>query len=188
LLKEVIKEVGIRRIIKFYLGQIQVMILKLLLLPPNLRRSLLNMFGAKIGKYSVIHSVTFNNIYRTGFAGFSCGEKCFIGDECFLDLADGITLEDHVTIAARVTLLTHLNVGFKDHPLQEHFPAYSAPVHVGRGSFIGANSVVLAGVKIGRNSLVSAGAVVISDVPDNSVVAGVPAKVIKTLPGGVDKP
>ena len=52
-------------------------------------------------------------------------------------------------------------------------------VQVGEGSWIGAGAVVIPGVKIGKWCTIGAGAVVIKDVPDNAVVAGVPAKVIK---------
>jgi len=52
-------------------------------------------------------------------------------------------------------------------------------VHVGAFSFIGANAVIREGVKIGKNVLVGAGSVVIKDVPDNQIVVGNPAKVLK---------
>lgn len=52
-------------------------------------------------------------------------------------------------------------------------------VHVGEGSWIGAGATVIPGIKIGKWCVIGAGAVVIRDVPDNAVVAGVPAKVIK---------
>ena len=57
----------------------------------------------------------------------SCiGRECFLGDECLLDLAEGIELEDQVTLAERVLVLTHLNVGYADHPLQAAFPAHDS--------------------------------------------------------------
>ena len=58
-------------------------------------------------------------------------------------------------------------------------PASASPVIVGDGTLVGANAVVIEGVHIGRNCVVAAGAVVIEDVPDNMVVAGCPAKIIK---------
>jgi acetyltransferase-like isoleucine patch superfamily enzyme len=54
-------------------------------------------------------------------------------------------------------------------------------VHIGDESWLGHGCVVLPGVTIGRHSVVAAGAVVTNDVPDYSVAAGVPARVIKTL-------
>ncbi|MCI1987248.1 MAG: 2,3,4,5-tetrahydropyridine-2,6-dicarboxylate N-acetyltransferase [Lactobacillus sp.] len=58
-------------------------------------------------------------------------------------------------------------------------PASAEPVRVGDGVLIGANAAVLEGVQIGAGAVVAAGAVVVEDVPENAVVAGVPAKVIK---------
>ncbi|RHW50872.1 2,3,4,5-tetrahydropyridine-2,6-dicarboxylate N-acetyltransferase [Lactobacillus bombicola] len=58
-------------------------------------------------------------------------------------------------------------------------PASAQPVRVGNGVLVGANAVVLEGVKIGDNAVIAAGAVVTKDVPENAVVAGVPAKIIK---------
>ena len=58
-------------------------------------------------------------------------------------------------------------------------PASATPVIVEDGVMIGANAVVIEGVHVGKNAVVAAGAVVIEDVPDNAVVAGSPARVIK---------
>ena len=58
-------------------------------------------------------------------------------------------------------------------------PASAQPVRVGDGTLVGANAVVIEGVQIGKNCVVAAGAVVIEDVPDNIVVAGCPARIIK---------
>ena len=58
-------------------------------------------------------------------------------------------------------------------------PASAKPVTIGDGTLVGANAVVIEGVQVGKNCVVAAGAVVIDDVPDNMVVAGCPAKIIK---------
>lgn len=58
-------------------------------------------------------------------------------------------------------------------------PASATPVIVEDGVLVGANAVVIEGVRIGRNAVVAAGAVVIEDVPENAVVAGSPARIIK---------
>ncbi|WP_255312355.1 hypothetical protein [Companilactobacillus heilongjiangensis] len=58
---------------------------------------------------------------------------------------------------------------------------YTEPITVGNDVWIGGNVTVIADVNIGSNVIIAAGAVVVKDVPDNSIVGGVPAKVIKTL-------
>ena len=58
-------------------------------------------------------------------------------------------------------------------------PASATPVVIEDGVLVGANAVVIEGVHVGRNAVVAAGAVVIEDVPDNAVVAGSPARIIK---------
>jgi acetyltransferase-like isoleucine patch superfamily enzyme len=135
---------------------------RLALFPP-VRSVWLRMLGAAIGRRTILH------------------DDCFVGDECLLDLADEIRLEDHVTLAERVLILTHTNVGYRDHPLQPHFPAMAAPVSIRRGSFVGAAVTILPGVTIGPESFVAAGSVVTADVPPRTLVAGIPARALRTL-------
>jgi acetyltransferase-like isoleucine patch superfamily enzyme len=148
---------------------------------PQLRAPWLRLLGARIGPRSILHAVHFFNLYRKGLAGLQVGRECFLGDECLLDLADAIVLEDQVTLAERVLVLTHTNVGFADHPLQAHFPALTAPVVFERGCFVGAQVTVLPGVRIGREAFVAAGSVVTENVPERTVVAGVPARALRTI-------
>ena len=153
-----------------------------LLLFPQLRAPWLRLLGARIGRGAILHDVRFFNLYRGGLSALSLGRECFVGDECQLDLAASIVLEDQVTLAERVLVLTHTNVGFSDHPLQRHFPPMEAPVVFERGCFVGASVTILPGVRIGRGAFVAAGAVVTEDVPPGAVAAGVPARVLRTLP------
>lgn len=148
---------------------------------PQLRTLFLSLLGAKIGTDSIILKVNFFNWHHTGPKGLTVGKECFIGDDTLVDLYDRVTLRDQVTIAQRVTILTHLNVGYKNHPLQKSFPKRTQPVIFESGCVIGASSTILPGVTIGTNSFVAAGSVVTKDVLANQVVAGVPAKVIKKV-------
>jgi acetyltransferase-like isoleucine patch superfamily enzyme len=152
-----------------------------LALVPQLRAPWLRLLGARIGRGAILHDVRFFNLYRRGLGGLEVGEDCFLGDECLLDLAEGIRLERQVTLAERVLVLTHMNVGYKDHPLQPRFPPVAAPVVVETGAFLGANVTVLAGVRIGACSFVAAGSVVTADVPPRTLVAGVPARAIRAI-------
>lgn len=176
-----IQEIGIGKAIRYLFGQLQTGFLKCALVLPPVRKLALQLFGATIGEHSIVQPCSFFNVYRKGFSGFALGHHCFIGDECLFDLADEIQCGDHVTIAERVVILTHVNVGYKNHPLQKMLPAMHAPVSIGSGSFVGVNSTILAGIKIGERSIVAAGSVVLEDVSDDTMVAGVPARVIRSL-------
>jgi maltose O-acetyltransferase len=175
-----LNEVGFRKIARFAFFTLALVPYRIALFPP-LRALWLGLLGARIGRRVVLHDVRFFNAYRRGFSGLRVGDDCFIGDECLLDLAESITLEDQVTLAERVVILTHLNVGYADHPLQTRFPQMSAPVLIERGSFVGASVTILAGVTVGAGSFVAAGSVVVKSVPRATLVGGVPARPIKSL-------
>jgi acetyltransferase-like isoleucine patch superfamily enzyme len=173
-------EIGWRRAWRFGFFTLAMVPYRLALVP-QLRAPWLRLLGARIGRGSVLHDVRFFNLYRRGLAGLEIADECFVGDECLLDLAEGIRLERQVTLAERVLVLTHMNVGYADHPLQRHFPPIAKPVVIEQGAFLGANVTLLPGVRIGARSFVAAGAVVTSDVPAETLVAGVPARVLRSI-------
>lgn len=105
------------------------------------------------------------------------GKNVFINHACtFLDLG-GITIEDDVLIGPKVSLIT------ENHPVnpEERKKLDLKPVTIRRNAWIGANAVILPGVTVGENAVVAAGAVVTENVPDDTVVAGIPARVVKSL-------
>ena len=180
-----IEEIGPKQAIRFVLySLLQVIYHRLinhfLFLPP-FRKLFLQIVGAKIGKDSIIMDVKYFNWRHKGPAGLKVGKKCFIGDETLIDLYDSIVIEDHATIAQRVTVLTHTNVGYSDHPLQRYFPKSSKRVIFRSGCVVGAGSIILPGVTVGQESFVAAGSVVTKNVPPHSLVAGVPAKIIRRI-------
>ncbi len=175
-----VDELGINKIVKFGFFSLFQLIYPLLFIPP-LKHISLVILGAKIDDNSVLMNVKFFNLHHTGFPGLVIGKRCFLGDETLIDLYDKVSLGDDVTLAQRVTILTHINVGFKDHPLQKYFPSMHKPVIIKKGSVICASSTIIAGVKIGECSLIAAGSVVTHDVPPFTMVAGVPAKFVKKL-------
>jgi acetyltransferase-like isoleucine patch superfamily enzyme len=174
-----VSEIGLGRAVRFGFLTLAITAYRLALFPP-LRTFALRLLGARIGARTLIHDVRFFNLYRTGLPGLRIGKECFLGDECLLDLAEAIELGDQVTLAERVLVLTHLNVGYADHPLQERFPKMAAPVRIGRGSFVGAQCTLLAGVEIGEEAFVAAGSVVTGNVPPRTLVAGVPARPVRS--------
>lgn len=114
--------------------------------------------------------------FYTNFGRFTTlGKNVFIKGACsFLDIG-GITIEDDVLIGPRV------NITSENHPLDPsgRKTLILAPVHIKRNAWIGAGATILPGVTVGENAVVAAGAVVSRDVPPNTVVAGIPAKIVK---------
>jgi acetyltransferase-like isoleucine patch superfamily enzyme len=178
--RKALAEIGWTRAVRFAFYTLVHAVFRLLLFPP-LRTLALRLLGARVGANAVIHSVRFFNLDRTGFRGLTIGHDCFLGEDCLIDLAEAVILEDQVTVAERVTILTHCNVGYRDHPLQRHLPPVARPVVLRRGAFIGASSTLLPGVEVGASAVVAAGAVVDADVPPATVVGGVPARLIRRL-------
>lgn len=180
-----IEEIGIRKASRFLayslLQVIYHRIVNHFLFFSPARNFFLQLLGAKISKNSIIMDVKFFNWHHMGPQGLKIGQDCFIADETLIDLYDQVILENQVTIAQRVTILTHLNVGYSDHPLQKYFPKTSKPVVFRSGCVIGASSTILPGVTVGRESFVAAGSVVTKSVPAYTLVAGVPAKVIRKI-------
>ena len=112
------------------------------------------------------------------------GNRVFIGNGCTLSAARRISIGDDCLISSCVRI--HDNDG---HPLDAERrrrreavnPEEIAPVVIGDNVWIGASAIILKGVTIGRNSVIGAGAVVTGEVPPDSVVAGNPARVVKSM-------
>lgn len=176
----VLKEVGIGKVVRYILFELWTVVFGWMIFSP-LRVWWMRLGGATIGKDVVIHRISLVNLYAVGLKGLKIGDACFLGDGVMIDCAQRVILEEHVTLAMRALLITHLNVGYKNHPLQEAFPRHAKPVRIKRGSFVGANATVLAGVTVGEESFVGVGAVVTKDVPSNSLVFGVPARTVRSI-------
>lgn len=156
----------------------------LMFMPTQVIAPTLRAYGAAIGQRVrfrsplVIHNSAKER--RRYYEKLEVGDDCYFGRELFLDLQDRIVIEDQVTVSHRVMILTHTDAGTS--PLKDEFiPTAQGPVIIRRGAYIGANVTILQGVEIGESSVVGAGAVVTRSVPPASVVAGVPAKTVKTL-------
>lgn len=120
-------------------------------------------------------------LYRTSSAlqtwyyrrvwGMTIGEDCRISRSAKLDRTNprGIHIGDCTLVSFDAAILTHDFVG------NRHLDTF-----IGSNCFIGARSIILAGIRVGDHSVVGAGSVVIADVPPNSIVAGNPAKIIRS--------
>ena len=105
------------------------------------------------------------------------GKNVFINSGCKFQDQGGITIGDNVLIGHNVVLAT------LDHNtcVSKRAELFAAPIVIEDNVWIGANVTVTSGVTIGKGSIVAAGAVVTKDVPEYSIVGGVPAKVIREL-------
>lgn len=103
------------------------------------------------------------------------GNNVVIMNGSLMMASGGITIEDDTMIAANVRLISN------NHDLDHRSVITCLPVHIKRNCWIGAGATILRGVTIGENSVVGAGSVVTKDVPDNVIVAGNPAKIIKHI-------
>jgi maltose O-acetyltransferase len=160
----------------------------LMFMPTQVIAPTLRACGAAVGERVRFRSplVVHNSDLQAGryYQKLSVGNDCYFGRELFLDLQDRIVIEDHVTISHRVMILTHTDAGTS--PLKDKFIETSqAPVIIRRGAYVGANVTILQGVEIGEASVVGAGAVVTQAVAPATVVAGVPARVIRQVTSDV---
>ncbi|AIY17415.1 acyltransferase [Pimelobacter simplex] len=116
--------------------------------------------------------------------GLVIGERCVLGARVCITAHESIEIGDDVWFGQDV-FVSDASHGYTDPdvPVGRQFGAHQ-PVAVGAGSWIGHGAMILPGTTIGRNVVVAAGSVVRGDVPDHSVVGGVPAKLIRRLEPG----
>jgi|CXWL01.1.fsa_nt_gi acetyltransferase-like isoleucine patch superfamily enzyme len=111
---------------------------------------------------------------------FQIGDDCSIGQNFVVGCIDEVTIGNKVLISSNVFLGDTIH-GYKDvsRPVIDQPLLKRGAVRVENGAFIGINAIILPGVRIGRNAVVGAGAVVTADVPDYTVVAGNPARILR---------
>ncbi|SED67886.1 Acetyltransferase (isoleucine patch superfamily) [Tenacibaculum sp. MAR_2010_89] len=126
---------------------------------------------------------TINHVGYAKYIGVNMGERVYIYGsplEMFSTEPWCIKLGNNVHITREVLFVTHDGgtLLFRDKVPDLEI---TAPIEIGNNVYIGVRSVILPGVTIGNNCIVAAGSVIAKDVPDNSVVGGVPAKFIKSI-------
>jgi len=105
-----------------------------------------------------------------------------IGHHAFLNDGVNICATQSITIGNFVKIADMVSIFDSDfHPVAPDQPVRQKPVIIGDNVWIGANSIILAGVRIGNHAVIAANSVVNTDVPAKSVVAGTPARLVKTF-------
>ncbi|MCB0666341.1 MAG: sugar O-acetyltransferase [Saprospiraceae bacterium] len=139
----------------------------------DVRMILGQIIGQTVDETTTLFPPFFTNIGRN----IILGRNVFINHACsFLDLG-GIVIEDEVMIGPRVNIIS------EDHPVEvlRRKTLVPSEVVIKRNAWIGAAATILPGVTIGENSVVAAGSVVRRNVPRNTVVGGIPAKILKKI-------
>jgi acetyltransferase-like isoleucine patch superfamily enzyme len=134
-----------------------------------------NLYGCSIDDNTKIG--TFVEIQKNA----SIGKNCKISSHTFI--CEGVYIEDNVFVGHNVTFINdkHPRSVNEDGTIQTESNWQVVETFVKKGASIGSSSTILCGVTVGENAIVGAGAVVTKDVPPNTIVAGVPAKVIKEI-------
>ena len=103
-----------------------------------------------------------NTIFNTGSGRITIEKGCIFGHNCML-------------------LTGKHNYEAKDIDILKNDVVQNRDIHIGEGTWIASGAIIMGNTKIGKYCVIAAGAIVVSDIPDNSFVAGVPAKIIKQI-------
>lgn len=145
-------------------------------IPPlqsNIREQLSKLWDANIDLSVFVHTP-----FHTDFGKHTVvGKHVFINKDVFFTDLGGIQIDDHVLIGPRCSLIT---VNHSIDPNKRRGLELK-PIHIKENAWLGANVTILPGVTVGKNSIVGANSTVTKDIPDNAVVVGTPAKIIKFI-------
>ena len=153
---------------------------------PRVTVRLLRSLGAMVGEETTFRrSVLLDNVTEDEHSAgdlrhLRVGRRCYVGDGVFFDLAHEVVLNDDVIVSAQAAFVTHADCN-RSPFLNAHFPRRCAPVHVGRGAWIGFRASLLAGVTVGEQSVVGAHALLRHDAESRAVYAGVPASKVRAV-------
>jgi acetyltransferase-like isoleucine patch superfamily enzyme len=147
--------------------------------PARYYPAILKTMGAGVGREVTFKpGLLFDNL-AGGMTHLTIADRAYIGPGVFFDLASSITIGTEAVLSPQVRLLTHGDVGSRW--LARWIQRREGPVVLKKGCWIGTGAIILPGVTIGEGAVIGAGAVVTSDVGDYTVMAGVPARVLRKL-------
>lgn len=151
--------------------------------PTVLGRPKVNATDLVVGDHFKIWSANNRLTLITGWGRIRIGDRVFVNSGVIIMSVIEVTIGNDVAIANEAYIVDTDSHGVEGRPVKNR------PVRIGDGSWIGARAIILPGVTIGRRCLIAAGAVVSRDVPDDTLVAGNPAQVVRELvyPEGVTR-
>jgi len=134
--------------------------------------------NSKIGKYSIITCTSHMSKYGKGFKmgdNSSCGQFCEFGS------AGGVTIGNDVIMGGYISFHSENHNYENNELLIREQGVTSKGIEIGNNIWVGAKVTFLDGVKVGNNCVIAAGSVVTKDFPDNVIIGGIPAKIIKEI-------
>lgn len=130
-----------------------------------------------IGKFLMVDGPAYVKALEN--AKINIGDNCFLNHNCSITAMEQIDIGNDCMFANNVTIIDHNHDINQGKISMNNFT--KKKVTIGNNVWCGANAVILQGVTIGNNSIIAAGAVVTTDVPDNEIWGGIPAKKIKDI-------
>ncbi|MBN1563996.1 MAG: acyltransferase [Anaerolineae bacterium] len=151
----------------------------LVTIPERYINAFLRAFGATVAEDAIVgDNLRMATIHVNRFEPLTIGKSVNTGRRLIFDLSAEVTIGDHCGLGNDTAYISHTD--FARSPLKaELFPVRSAPIRIGRGAFIGSNTMVNSGVTIGQCAVIGANSVVLSNIPPYCFAAGSPAKVIR---------
>jgi maltose O-acetyltransferase len=145
----------------------------------RVRTLALRLAGFRIGRGTLFSGMPTITGPRDLYGHLTTGRLCWFNIGCLLDLGAPITFGDLVAVGQQAMLLTTSHE--MGPPGRRAAAAYTRPIVIESGVWLGARCMILPGVTIGAGAVVAAGAVVTKNVPPNALVGGVPARVLREL-------
>jgi acetyltransferase-like isoleucine patch superfamily enzyme len=141
--------------------------------PVRVRELLARLTGRPVDESVTVFPPFFSDFGKN----ITLGKRIFINSGCKFQDQGGVVIGDDCLIGHNTVLAT-LNHDLEPSRRADMHPA---PITIGRNVWIGSNATVLPGVTIGDNAVVAAASVVTKDIPDNAIVVGAPARVVRSL-------
>jgi len=135
----------------------------------------INLYGCTIGDNTKIGA--FVEVQKNAFIG----KNCKISSHTFI--CEGVTIEDNVFIGHNVTFINDSfpRATSENGELQTEADWVCVPTRIKKGASIGSSATLLCGITVGENAIVGAGSVVTKDVPADTIVVGIPARILKKI-------